>query len=274
MAVYNGRLVRNPKPIGKGQVLVSVPPNKKEIEQGHASHFQLEISQKFLLKVLDREQIERSKQSHLQRHANGGFKLIIGAGLRHKFVALMAQIRAACKMAQKEYAEENKINGVTGDVNGLGALRTIFSQFDVDRSGTIAKSEFLVSCLSMGVAVTETEVEMLWPLLDNDNSGDLDIEEFIKSIDRTDKSKNREGFMRVRDEQHGHCIKMGEVIRDGRIKMKSTLSQTLTSAVLNLRQAVQAYMKHRNKTAEEIFYHLDKVVPFVYQMFSALDVNK
>ena len=240
LAVYNGRLVRNPIPLGRGQVIVAVPPNKKDLERGNTAPIELEINQKYLVKVLDREQIEKEKQSQLKQNAAIGKDLVFGAGLRHKFVALMSQIRAACRTAQKRAAGDDE--RFEDDI--YDSLREIFAKFDVNGNGYIAKNEFLIACLTMGVSVTEAEVEQLWPLFDIDKSGELDVEEFINCIQQTDVSSRGE-FYRTREQQHGHCVTIGAEMRRKRIKTKSTMADTLTHAVIKLTNAIRSYMKHQ-----------------------------
>jgi Ca2+-binding EF-hand superfamily protein len=105
------------------------------------------------------------------------------------FAGLNAQIRQAMAIASA-----NKSDG----------LRQIFSKFDVDGNAMVDKREFLLGCTQLGVKITSEEVcagwtgnlhkvfalisapastihqvDLMWPYFDMDNSGQMDMEEFL-----------------------------------------------------------------------------------------------
>lgn len=60
-------------------------------------------------------------------------------------------------------------------------VRTIFRQFDENKDGTVSHHEFRVGLKNIGVDVSEAEFQELIRTVDEDNSGEIDYNEFAAS---------------------------------------------------------------------------------------------
>merc|ERR1712166_1414921 len=61
-------------------------------------------------------------------------------------------------------------------------LIAAFNMFDKDGSGRIDNSEFRSVCRELGIVPTEIELQMMIEEIDVDNSGDIDMHEFVSAI--------------------------------------------------------------------------------------------
>ena len=59
------------------------------------------------------------------------------------------------------------------------------AQFDMDGDGMISKKELLIGCRSLNVEVSDTELDLIWPMIDGDGDGDVCADEFVKFITDT-----------------------------------------------------------------------------------------
>merc|ERR1712216_905528 len=59
-----------------------------------------------------------------------------------------------------------------------------FRLFDKDGSGTIDTEEFRAVCETIGMTPTESELQLMLLDVDANNSGDIDLEEFIEAMRR------------------------------------------------------------------------------------------
>eukprot|EP00656_Telonema_subtile_P042014 TRINITY_DN473_c0_g1_i3.p2 TRINITY_DN473_c0_g1~~TRINITY_DN473_c0_g1_i3.p2 ORF type:complete len:129 (-),score=37.70 TRINITY_DN473_c0_g1_i3:51-437(-) len=57
-----------------------------------------------------------------------------------------------------------------------------FHMFDKDGSGSIDRKEFRAVCESIGMQPTDTELKLMLMDVDKNNSGDVDLEEFIGAM--------------------------------------------------------------------------------------------
>merc|ERR1712167_506328 len=57
-----------------------------------------------------------------------------------------------------------------------------FGMFDSDGSGVVSREEFGDVCLSVGMTPTEDELEAMIKELDQDGSGDIDLNEFLSAM--------------------------------------------------------------------------------------------
>ena len=72
----------------------------------------------------------------------------------------------------------------------MAFLRKAFERFDTDGSGTINKTELQKACASLGKAFSDRQIKQIMDQADTDNSGELEYDEFVASIEgelRTDK---------------------------------------------------------------------------------------
>merc|ERR1711934_164929 len=66
-----------------------------------------------------------------------------------------------------------------------------FQMFDTDGSGAISSSEFRDVCLAVGMTPTEDELKAMIQELDQDESGDIDLKEFLAAMQA--KTQDPEG---------------------------------------------------------------------------------
>ena len=77
--------------------------------------------------------------------------------------------------------EEDLINATTGGKKGKGPdLKSIFSHFDTDNSGVVAREEFVEALIKLGVDMNRFELNQLYWTLDPDRSGKLSYAEFSR----------------------------------------------------------------------------------------------
>jgi len=85
------------------------------------------------------------------------------------------------KQAKGTAKEEDLINKTTGGKKGRGPdLKSIFSHFDADNSGVVAREEFVDALVKLGVDMNRFELNKLYWTLDPDRSGKLSYAEFSR----------------------------------------------------------------------------------------------
>ena len=84
-------------------------------------------------------------------------------------------------MAAGTAKEEDLVNKTTGGKKGRGPdVRSIFSYFDTDGSGVVAREEFVESLVKLGVELNRYELNQLYWTMDPDKSGKLSYAEFSR----------------------------------------------------------------------------------------------
>merc|ERR1712227_750410 len=73
----------------------------------------------------------------------------------------------------------------------LDCFNEAFQMFDTDGSGAISSSEFREVCLAVGMTPTEDELKVMIQELDQDGSGDIDLNEFLSAMQS--KTQDPEG---------------------------------------------------------------------------------
>merc|ERR1712010_218739 len=73
----------------------------------------------------------------------------------------------------------------------LDCFTEAFRMFDQDGSGTISTGEFRDVCLAVGMTPTDTELKAMITELDQDQSGDIDLKEFLTAMQA--KTQDPEG---------------------------------------------------------------------------------
>ncbi|EJW01259.1 hypothetical protein EDEG_00532 [Edhazardia aedis USNM 41457] len=109
---------------------------------------------------------------------------------------ILSQCMEATALADKESLSfeqyiclVNYINKANLDKVDENMLRAAFKTFDCDSSGHI-HSGFLRSILSENKAMDDSEIDELLGILNIDSNGNVNYEDFIKSISRTNTSIN------------------------------------------------------------------------------------
>jgi Ca2+-binding EF-hand superfamily protein len=100
------------------------------------------------------------------------------------------------KISKGTAKEEDLVNKTTGGKKGRGPdLKSIFSHFDTDNSGIVAREEFVESLIKLGVDMNRYELNQLYWTLDPDRSGKLSYAEFSRMFfdrrTRLNKEKNK-----------------------------------------------------------------------------------
>lgn len=173
---------------------------------------ELVIAEKFAHKVLDREEIERVKALS-SKNVGLGF----AQGTQHKLEALLSSIR----IAVKAYGESANSPGHENGEGDFERARQVFIMFDLDQNGAIEKSEFLVGCIQLGIQITKAEMDTLWPMLDVDMSGEIDIDEFLTMVKTGDRKHGN--FLRLREERAARCAEVNKEQRLKKIKTRTAL---------------------------------------------------
>merc|ERR1711988_1986491 len=73
----------------------------------------------------------------------------------------------------------------------LDCFTEAFRMFDSDGSGSISTGEFRDVCLAVGMTPTDTELKAMITELDQDQSGDIDLKEFLTAMQA--KTQDPEG---------------------------------------------------------------------------------
>merc|ERR1712086_584809 len=73
----------------------------------------------------------------------------------------------------------------------LDCFTEAFNMFDADGSGAISTAEFRDVCLAVGMTPTDDELKAMVSELDKDDSGDIDLKEFLAAMQS--KTQDPEG---------------------------------------------------------------------------------
>jgi len=101
---------------------------------------------------------------------------------------ILTQIKPDCLLVKsgdrKLNAQEFVVLKVAFRVSKLGKDPTwIFEKIDYDKSGTLSPQEILQGCRSvLGVYFSTEEANLFTQYLDEDGSGDVDLEEFTDKV--------------------------------------------------------------------------------------------
>merc|ERR1712072_1487674 len=79
----------------------------------------------------------------------------------------------------------------------LDCFTEAFRMFDQDGSGTISTGEFRDVCLAVGMTPTNDELKAMIQELDTDESGDIDLKEFLTAMQA--KTQDPEGEEIIKD---------------------------------------------------------------------------
>jgi Ca2+-binding EF-hand superfamily protein len=135
-------------------------------------------------------------------------------------------------------------------------IKDVFGRFDLDNNSAIDKKELKIGCRSLGIGISDAEVELIWPIFDEDGSGEIDVDEFISfiSIDVSDRLYRKGG---ARDCKEDQMTNLSRMQRKQRISTKTKLQTTLKELAANFRSVVEKAAKERGCTVMDIFTELD-----------------
>jgi CRP-like cAMP-binding protein len=64
-------------------------------------------------------------------------------------------------------------------------VQTIFAQFDTDGNGVLDQNEVLAGCRYLGIDVTLSEIEAIWPIIDSSGDGWVQCNEFVNFVEKS-----------------------------------------------------------------------------------------
>jgi Ca2+-binding EF-hand superfamily protein len=154
---------------------------------------------------------------------------------------LECQVRKALRQAMKERGQSTS---------------ELFLKFDADGSGLIDKLEFALGLKALGIAISPAEVELVWPVFDVDNSGEIDLQEFIQITSADIKSAQYRGGG-VKEAKEKRMQRMSKQQRNDRITAKTNLQIVLKELACHFRRVVNRAAKERNVPTAGIFEEID-----------------
>ena len=67
--------------------------------------------------------------------------------------------------------------------SGMGRLKSLFSDMDLNRDGRLSKREMFEAFRSLRMGITMDDIDRIFAKYDSDRSGDIDYKEFLSIID-------------------------------------------------------------------------------------------
>ena len=64
----------------------------------------------------------------------------------------------------------------------VGEFKEAFDMFDRDGEGTIGRSEFTAMMKTLGLELSDAELQTLWEKVDMDKSGEIEFEEMLETL--------------------------------------------------------------------------------------------
>jgi Ca2+-binding EF-hand superfamily protein len=75
----------------------------------------------------------------------------------------------------------------------LNTLKKTFEQFDVDKSGTLSRTEFMVGLLEIGITINEEDKKLLFHYFDPNNDGVITLSEFLSTMNNRRSVAGKKG---------------------------------------------------------------------------------
>jgi Ca2+-binding EF-hand superfamily protein len=156
--------------------------------------------------------------------------------------ALSSQIRAAIK-------RESKAQDATG--NGL---LSVFTAFDKDGSRTIDRPEFIDGCRTLNIRITDTEIDLIWPLFDSDGDGTVSADEFMSFMKKGGAKASDGHFSRIAKEKlESRAYMLSKHQRGDRIQQKTKYRRTMIGLCQQFKGLVNVHLEHTGLNAGQIF---------------------
>lgn len=97
----------------------------------------------------------------------------------------------------------------------LAELREAFTLFDTDGNGHISAQEFVIILKSLGLTLSESEVQDLFYEIDLDGNGNIEFEEFVrmmmKKIRDVDIEEELTEAFKILDKEKSGLVSMNEL---------------------------------------------------------------
>jgi len=130
--------------------------------------------------------------------------------------------------------------------DGSDPVREIFSSFDTDGNGVLDCKEMLIACQQLDLDVTEEQLNVVWPMLDADGSGEVDIEEFFAIITHHDVQLESEKKVMTTNQ------------RRKRIQERTDMANYFIEVSNNIRIPVVAHMRETKQSSTDFFRIIDE----------------
>merc|ERR1740138_1536809 len=141
----------------------------------------------------------------------------------------------------KNQGADSKAGKVKPEVATSRAIKEVFEQFDVDGNGVLDAKEMLVACQQLNLKITEEQVNLIWPMLDADGSGEVDIDEFFTIIEH----------------QHQHLAaekkELTSTQRQKRIQERTDMAKHFLEVAQHVRGPVRAYIAKEKLSMQAFF---------------------
>jgi Ca2+-binding EF-hand superfamily protein len=126
-------------------------------------------------------------------------------------------------------------------------IKDLFDEMDSNHNGELDKQEFLDGCQNVGITISPQEVNLVWPLFDDDGNGFIDTDELIVFLE--DRRTGRKTSTDMKD--------ISKQLRQDRILNKTAYATHLKAKAESLRESVVGILAKERITKEELFLRLD-----------------
>ncbi len=84
------------------------------------------------------------------------------------------------------------MEGKMEDAELVAEFREAFDMFDRDGEGTIGRAEFTAMMRTLGLELSDAELETLWEKVDMDGSGEIEFDEMLQTLKKNLAPLSRE----------------------------------------------------------------------------------
>jgi Ca2+-binding EF-hand superfamily protein len=155
--------------------------------------------------------------------------------------ASMASTRSAKVMLESLLAKLRAMN----KTNSAAGADSIFVTFDCNGDGGVNQIEFHEGVNKLGLNMSMSDVKLIWPVLDVDNSGAIEIDEFREMLEVSgSKGGNIKKYLQAKNDRNRYEHRSTRFNRQKRIMQKSEYAKQLDLLIKKVASAV------RNKQAE------------------------
>lgn len=143
----------------------------------------------------------------------------------------------------------------------LGKFTALVDE-EAGRDGELDKNEFHRGCRDIGIEITRKEINMLFPLIDKNGNGSIDIQELIefsrgmgaeKISSPRSQSRSLDQRRMKRATLIEDCSNLSKNERKSRIQKKTHLPQLLADLITDLRDALLIKLKQEKISSHELY---------------------
>jgi len=242
---YNAHIVFPQRYAGKGEVLkAGRDPNSRfmvEVNQYNEDQ-QMVVGPNniYVLSVLQGSDLEDDP------HAMTSAGLSVTETMQNICNQLKAAIRGAVAKAHPESQKKQGKQAKRKDFPPQTAVREVFASFDIDNNGVLDCKEMLIACQHLKLNISEDQIELIWPMLDSDGSGEVDIDEFFTIITHHENNLGAEKKQMTSSQ------------RRRRIQERTDMAKHFLEVSHNVRTPVKAYMTKQNVSVKDFYRMVDE----------------